>query len=282
MASFTAPTDFNYDQLVASETVSRGGTMTSGAGVVKRGTIVGLSGTTGKYTKTDPATGILAQDCDATAADVGCVVYVQGKFAISGIIWPAAGSHASHTALLHDLGIYILSVELESGLLMKPDTSAVGLAVMPAVREIPGWDQHLQTDPAQPTVDKFTRAAEIAAQETQPGRRRPVHPDVALGGYQPVDPSEPGEPGTPPAVTVLPTSIDQGPGVGGGSISVTSASEDPWTATASDSWIIINSPTDPVVGDDSVSYGIEANETGSARTGSITIGDQTVAVSQGA
>jgi len=125
-ASF-ASTDFNFDQLVASETISRGGTMTSGEGVVKRGTIVGLNSTSGKFTKTDPATGIVAEDCDATSADAPCVVYVQGKFLVTGVIWPAAGSHASHTALLHDLGVYLLSVHNEAGQLIKPNTATVGL-----------------------------------------------------------------------------------------------------------------------------------------------------------
>src|SRR5262245_61068684 len=124
-ASFSS-TDFTYDQLVASETVSRSGIMTSGAGVVKRGTIVGVASATGKYTKTDAASAIVAEDCDATSADAACVVYVQGKFLATGITWPAAGAHSVHTALLHDLGIYILSAIDESGQLVKPDSATVG------------------------------------------------------------------------------------------------------------------------------------------------------------
>lgn len=133
-ASFSTA-QFDFDQLVASETISRGGTMTSGEGAVKRGTIVGLNTTSGKYTKTDPATGILAEDCDATSADAPCVVYVQGKFLVTGVTFPAAGSHASHTALLHDLGVYLLSVHNEPGLLVKPNTATVGAAPAEAPAE---------------------------------------------------------------------------------------------------------------------------------------------------
>src|SRR5262245_16686238 len=121
-ASF-ASAQFTYDDLVAGETVSRGRTMPSGAGLLKRGTIVGVASATGKYTKTDAASGILAEDCDATSADAPCVVYVAGKFLATGITWPAAGAHSVHTALLHDLGIYILSVVNKAGQLVKPDSA---------------------------------------------------------------------------------------------------------------------------------------------------------------
>lgn len=230
-ATFTS-TDFNYDQLVASETVSRSGILKSGAGIAKRGTILGLEVASGKYTKVDAAAVILAEDADATAADAAIVVYVQGKFLATSIVWPIAGAHSVHTALLQDAGIYILSAVNEAGLLVKPDTATVGLLAP---------------------------------------NRFPNLPD-----------------GEPAAVTVTPTSLNVGKSLSGGSIAVTSPSQQRWVANSPDTWITISSPTAPVLGDGSVMYTIAANYDPASgldpvpRTGSIVIGDQTVPVNQSA
>jgi hypothetical protein len=296
-ASFSS-TDFNYDQLIASETVSRGGTMTSGQGIVKRGTIVGVASATGKYTKTDAPTGILAEDCDATSADASCVVYVEGKFLVSGIIWPATGSHASITEALHLRSIHILSVELESGLLQKPDTTAVGLAVMPAVREDPGWEDHLQTDPAQPKLSAIQKATAAEVAEAQPGRRRPVDAETARRGYTPLKPGEEpdgaGADGTSASTTGADASKPTGtatvsldppldetvPKAGASdTINVTSLGDTPWTAETNDSWITVT-PTEPQTGDGTVDYVVDENPTDESRNGTITIGDQSFEITQ--
>ena len=192
-ASFTAPVDFNYDQLVASETVSRSGVMTSGQGVVKRGTIVGTASATGKYTKTDAPTGILAEDCDATSADAPCLVYVEGKFLVTGIIWPASGSHASITEALHLRSVHILSVLADSGLLIKPDTTAVGLAVMAAVEDTRSDAERSIADAeaaAKKDGGKDGKDKELPIDEPVPGRHHPVAPEVAQAGYPPKEPEE--------------------------------------------------------------------------------------------
>ncbi|MDQ3014091.1 MAG: hypothetical protein M3X11_25720, partial [Acidobacteriota bacterium] len=70
------------------------------------------------------------------------------------------------------------------------------------------------------------------------------------------------------------------PGVGTGSVSVVSGAGCGWTATSNAIWITINSGT-PGSGNGSVSYSVAAN-TGTLRTGTITIGGQTFTVTQSA
>ena len=109
LASFSS-TGYTYDELVAGETVSVSGIVLTGQGVMLRGQILGKNGASGKYTKADSATAILAHDVDTTAGDVTAVLYVQGKFKDNAVIVGAQALPAAKAAL-HDLGVYLLDVQ---------------------------------------------------------------------------------------------------------------------------------------------------------------------------
>jgi hypothetical protein len=122
-ASFSSAT-FSYQPLLSdgSDVVSRSGTVASGIGILKRGAIL----------KIDPATGvttvpvavadcncILAEDVDATAATVGALLYVSGKFKADAVVWPGALGHGAVTDQLRDYGILLESVVFTDGTLVK-------------------------------------------------------------------------------------------------------------------------------------------------------------------
>src|SRR5262245_57374401 len=85
-----------------------------------------------------------------------------------------------------------------------------------------------------------------------------------------------------PAVTLNPTSNPSGLAAGetGKTIAVTTTATDPWTAATTDPWITITAPTGPTTGNGSVTYNLAANGTGASRSGSITVGDKTFAITQ--
>ena len=70
-----------------------------------------------------------------------------------------------------------------------------------------------------------------------------------------------------------------GPGGGAGSTSVTTTAECGWTAVSNSSWIAISSSPPSGSGTGSVSWSVAQN-TGSQRTGTLTIGGQTVTITQ--
>jgi subtilisin family serine protease len=76
-----------------------------------------------------------------------------------------------------------------------------------------------------------------------------------------------------------PASADFNASVGSGSVSVTTQSGCSWTAASDDAWIHIISG-DSGTGSGTVNYSVDAN-TGSSRTGTVTIAGQTFTVSQG-
>jgi|SRR5215831_12725728 len=126
VASFRADT-YNFDPLVAGETVSQSAKIAASLGVLKRGTVLfgPLSGVpiTTSTNLTTVATGavqrvILAQDIDTgTGAAVTAIVYTQGKFLDTAMTFSVSGA-ASDAANLWDFGIYVLTVEQRSGLLV--------------------------------------------------------------------------------------------------------------------------------------------------------------------
>ena len=125
LASFKAEGTFAYDALLSDgdDVVSRTGTLTSGIGVVKRGTIVNIDPATGNVILavlgTAAPNAIVAENADSTSAAVPVLVYLQGKFKADQIIWPAAGSHSAITDALRDYGILIESVEGPGGGMIK-------------------------------------------------------------------------------------------------------------------------------------------------------------------
>lgn len=89
----------------------------SGAGVLKRGTLLGKVTASGKYIVSASAAAdgsqtpvaVLAEDIDATAADVTTVSYLSGEFNTAAITFGAGHTAASVKAGLRDLNIYLLT-----------------------------------------------------------------------------------------------------------------------------------------------------------------------------
>ena len=124
-AGFFADT-FNFDPLVAGDTISQSAKIAGSLGVLKRGTVLfgplqGVPITTATLLTT-VATGavqrvILAQDIDTTGGAVTGLVYTQGKFLDTAMTFTTSGA-ASDCANLWDFGVYVLTVEQRSGLLV--------------------------------------------------------------------------------------------------------------------------------------------------------------------
>jgi len=124
-AGFFADT-FNFDPLYASDTVTQSANIAGGLGVLSRGTVLfgPLSGQpiTTATLLTTTATGavqrvILAQDIDTTGGQVTGIVYTQGKFLDTAMTFSSLGA-ASDAANLWDFGVYVLTVQQRSGILV--------------------------------------------------------------------------------------------------------------------------------------------------------------------
>ena len=76
-----------------------------------------------------------------------------------------------------------------------------------------------------------------------------------------------------------PTSFTVGGTASTQTLSVISGTSCSWTATTSTSWITITNGTGSGIG--SVTFSVAQNATGSPRTGTLTVGGQTVTVNQG-
>ena len=105
--------------LIASEThLSKQITIASGAGQLKRGTVLGLNTSTYKYTQLNPsasngtevARAILVEDVDASERDVKAQAFFVGKYRLSDLIWPdGITDEQKNTAILQlqDRGIIV-------------------------------------------------------------------------------------------------------------------------------------------------------------------------------
>jgi len=82
----------------------------------------------------------------------------------------------------------------------------------------------------------------------------------------------------PCTYTLSPTSLSVGAGGGAQSVSVTAPAGCAWTASTSASWITLTTTSGS--GNGTVSFTVAANGTTSSRTGSVTIGGQTLTVTQ--
>lgn len=121
LASFSSAAYPYVDPLCIDDIVSRGGTLASGQGSLKRGQLLeaGTAGNAGKWiVAAATASAILAEDADATAGDASCVVYVGGSFMASGIIWGSM-NHALATEQLRDVSILLESVLVGTGAMVK-------------------------------------------------------------------------------------------------------------------------------------------------------------------
>lgn len=128
LASFGASSVYNYDVLLSDghHVVSRKGTLASGLGFVKRGTIVDLDVATGAVILGTLAgcNAVVAENADATSATVEVLLYTSGKMKADAITWPLVGSHAAVTDRLRDYGILIESVLFRDGLIVKTAPTA--------------------------------------------------------------------------------------------------------------------------------------------------------------
>jgi len=109
----------NLSILVANEThLARQITISSGAGELKRGTVLGINTSTYKYKKLDPAASdgteiaraILVEDVNATDSDVKAQAFFVGKYRLSDLIWPDGITDEQKNAAilqLQDRGIIV-------------------------------------------------------------------------------------------------------------------------------------------------------------------------------
>lgn len=108
------------DQLIAGplQLVTDSITIASGAGVIKRGTVLGKVTASGKYITSASAASdgsqtpvaIAADTVDATSADQVCGVYLMGEFNSRALTLGAGWTTATVTAALRSLGIFVKSV----------------------------------------------------------------------------------------------------------------------------------------------------------------------------
>ncbi len=108
---------FIPDQLIAGnlKLVTDTITIASGAGVLKRGTVLGKITASGKYTTALSASAdgsqtpiaILADDADATAADVFAPIYIMGEFNINAMTFGTGITSDAAKATLQPLGIFL-------------------------------------------------------------------------------------------------------------------------------------------------------------------------------
>jgi len=108
-------TDTELSQLKAGEpAVLKKIIVASGEGVCSRGAILELNGTTFKYEKltVDPGTTarcILAENIDATSADVTCYAFFAGYYRYDDIVFAVSTAALKCAALLamQDRGVYV-------------------------------------------------------------------------------------------------------------------------------------------------------------------------------
>ncbi len=121
VASFATNT-YNFDPLLADECLSMSAQLSSGQGILKRGQVLcGWTPGTARnvaLSTTGSACAILAQDIDTgSAGAVMGLIYTQGKFLVTGMIASGNGMELDSSELWN-IGIYVLTVEQRSGLLV--------------------------------------------------------------------------------------------------------------------------------------------------------------------
>jgi len=103
-------------QLVAGENCrQKAAVIASGEGVLLRGAVLEVNGTSYEYEELTAAAGvnaraILAEDVDATSAAADAEVYLAGKYRTSDLVWPAGIADAQKNAAilaLQDRGIIL-------------------------------------------------------------------------------------------------------------------------------------------------------------------------------
>lgn len=110
---------FTPDNLIAGDYPLVTDIVTIDTGTLTRGTCLGKITATGKYVICDSAgtddgrrapVAILAEDADASSADVQALVYLSGAFNQAAVTFGGTDTAATHRAALRDLNIYLKSV----------------------------------------------------------------------------------------------------------------------------------------------------------------------------
>lgn len=106
------------DNLIAGDfqVVTGVGTVASGQGVLKRGTVLGKVTASGNLVKVDSSksTGeqtvyaVLAEDVDATSAAAAAPLYLTGAFNSRALVFGGADTAATHAAGARDLSIFFI------------------------------------------------------------------------------------------------------------------------------------------------------------------------------
>ena len=115
-ASFDNQGSYAHDNLLAGDfpRVERKATVASGAGELKRGSVLALDGA-GKAVLVDSGSGtasvqdphaVLAHDVDATAADAEAIVYYTGEFNEGALVFGGTDTIDTHRDALRGLSIF--------------------------------------------------------------------------------------------------------------------------------------------------------------------------------
>jgi len=115
MAHFQSEGVFTPDRLVIGPYRARKATIKSGAGVLARGTLLGQVTADRKLIKSLSAASdgsqavdsILAEDVDATSADVEAVIFIAGEFDVDAVTFGTGHTFASADRELRKLGIFL-------------------------------------------------------------------------------------------------------------------------------------------------------------------------------
>lgn len=120
----TVNTDTELKQLIASDfgCAQKEITVASGAGVLTRGTVLGMNTTTYEYSQHAPAASdgtetarvVLAEDIDATSAAVKCVAHVPpGKLVSENLIWATGITDAQKNLAILNMQDSGLSIDAD-------------------------------------------------------------------------------------------------------------------------------------------------------------------------
>ena len=287
-ASFSTTIPPNYSPLLSDGTrvVSRTGTVATGIGILKRGTILKMVPATGVITIPVAAADcncVLAEDVDATAATVPALVYLNGKMKADALTWPGALSHADVSEALRDFGIVIESVVFTDGVTVKSvPTEAQAQAAQNVVEyNRDGGAAKGAKAPEPPPEGVDNPIAYLTPDERE---NNPELADIPSPIELAANPPGGGLPDVPP-VTISPTSGTVAAEGGTGSIAVTvtgPGASGTWTVDkdSTATWLTFT-PTGPQSGSGSVNYTAAAN-TGAARTANFYINGKTFKLDQSA
>ncbi|WJZ69987.1 hypothetical protein PVP_XSN000008 [Vibrio phage PVP-XSN] len=97
---------------------SEPGTVASGQGVLVRGTVLGKLTASGKLAIVDSAQAdgsqtiyaVLAEDVDATSADVDCPIYLTGEFNKNELVFGGSDTADTHATKAREIGIFFKDV----------------------------------------------------------------------------------------------------------------------------------------------------------------------------